>query len=207
MGRMLVPAIALGGLGIATGGFGLFGAAGAASASAASAATAASAAGAGSAAAGAIGASGLGFTAASLPSWLTLGNALSALGAVSSLASGYQGYQGAEFLRAQYEEEAANAKTAAAQDELQRRRQLDSVLASQRAIFASRGVELFGGSQQAIQAQTKKEAEEDIETSRTNYLSRSRRYGLAANQAQAQGTGALLGGVGGAAKSLSGIKV
>lgn len=217
MGRMLIPAAAVVGLGAATGGFGLFGAAGAAPGSAAALSTAA---GAASPAAGAIGAASVGSItaapaatgffgslAASLPSWATAGNALSALGVVSSLASGVQGYQGAEFLQDQYEEESANAKTTAAQDELQRRRQLNSVLASQRAIFASRGVELFGGSQQAIQAQTKKEAEEDIETSRTNYLSRSRRYGLAANQAQAQGTGALLGGVGGAAKSLSGIKV
>jgi len=227
---MLVPALAIGGLGLATGGFGLLPGAGASAgaASAASAATAASAAGAGSAAAGAIGASGLGYTAASsvpfafgtaqaagagaaaasaIPSWLTLGNVFSGLGAVSSLAGGVQGMQGAEFLEAQYEEEAANARTAAAQDELQRRRQLNTVLASQRAIFASRGIELFGGSQQAIQEGTKQQAEEDISTSKINILSRARRYGLAGAQAAVQGTGAFLGGVGGAAKSLSGVKV
>lgn len=208
MGRALIPALAIGGLGIATGGFGLFGAAatpGLAGATAVTSATGALA-GSGTAAGTVIGGTALAAPAglaASLPSWLTVGNALSAAGAVSSLAGGIQGQQSAEFLQAQYAEEEANAKAAAAQDELQRRRQLNSVLATQRAIFAGRGTELFGGSQMKIQERTKIEAEEDIETSTLNYLSRARRYNLASGQAGAQGRQALLGGVGGAAKSLA----
>ena len=46
------------------------------------------------------------------------------------------------------------------------------------------------------------EAEEDIATSRLNFMNRSRRFGLAAGQAEAKGTGELLGGFGTAAAVL-----
>ena len=138
----------------------------------------------------------------SLLSKIGIGDVLSGVGALSSLAGGVQGQQSQAFLAEQYAEEKAATEAAAAQDELQRRRQLDSILAGQRAIFASRGVELFGGSQQAITTRTKREAEEDIETSRSNYLSRARRYGLAGGQATLAGRSDLLGGVGKAATQI-----
>lgn len=200
MGRALIPALAIGGLGVATGGFGLLGAATTPVIAATEGAGALI--GAGGAAVPTAAVAGASAVSA-LPSFFTPGNVLSGLGAVSSLAGGIQGQQSAEFLQAQYAEEEANAKAAAAQDELQRRRQLGAVLSTQRAIFAGRGTELFGATQQKIQERTKIEAEEDIQTSTLNYLSRARRYNLAGSQAGVQGRQALLGGVGGAAKSLA----
>ena len=132
-----------------------------------------------------------------------IGNIFSGIGAISSLAGGVQGQAGAEFEAAQFREEQENARVAAAQDEAQRRRQLSRTLSSINAIRAGRGVELFGGgSEAAIRKQVITESEEDITTSRINLLNRSRRFGLSAQQAEARGTGELLGSVGTAAQVL-----
>ena len=132
-----------------------------------------------------------------------LGNVFSGIGAVSALGGGIQGQAGAEFEAAQFREEQENARVAAAQDEAQRRRHLARTLSSINAIRAGRGVELFGGGTgDAIREQVTTEAEEDITTSRINLLNRSRRFGLSAQQAEARGTGELLGGVGTAAQVL-----
>ena len=132
-----------------------------------------------------------------------LGNVFSGIGAVSALGGGIQGQAGAEFEAAQFREEQENARVAAAQDEAQRRRHLARTLSSINAIRAGRGVELFGGGTgDAIREQVTTEAEEDITTSRINLLNRSRRFGLSAQQAEARGTGELLGGFGTAAHVL-----
>ena len=132
-----------------------------------------------------------------------IGDVFSGIGAISALAGGRQGQVSAEFEAAQFREEQENARVAAAQDEAQRRRQLSRTLSSITAIRAGRGVELFGGGTgEAIRRQVTTEAEEDITTSRLNFLNRSRRFGLAAGQAEAKGTGELLGGFGTAAAVL-----
>ena len=146
------------------------------------------------------GISGAGFA---LPGLSGIGNIFSGFGALSSIAGGRQGQASAEFEAAQFREEQENARVAAAQDEVQRRRQLSRTLSSINAIRAGRGVELFGGGTgDAIREQVTTEAEEDITTSRINLLNRSRRFGLSAQQAEARGTGELLGGVGTAAQVL-----
>ena len=136
-------------------------------------------------------------------SGLTAGDAFSGVGALSSVAGGRQAQAGAEFEAAQFREEQANARAAAAQDEAQRRRQLSRTLSSITALRAGRGVEMFGGGTgDAIRRQVTTEAEEDISTSRLNFLNRSRRFGLSAEQAELRGTGELLGGFGTAAAIL-----
>lgn len=136
-------------------------------------------------------------------SGIGVGDIFSGIGALSSIGGGIQGQAGAEFEAAQFREEQANARVAAAQDEAQRRRQLSRTLSSITAIRAGRGVELFGGGTgEAIRRQVTTESEEDIETSRINFLNRSRRFGLAAGQAEAKGRGELLGGFGTAAAVL-----
>lgn len=152
---------------------------------------------------GTAGSAGLFSSLAAVP-WGGIGNVLSGVGALSALAGGMQSSAGYDLLSAQYEEEAANARTAAAQDELQRRRQLKATLSAQTAIRAGRGVELFGGGTgEAIRDRTIAEAEEDIQTSKLNYLSRARRFDLAADKASNDSTAALLGGVGNAASAAS----
>ena len=109
----------------------------------------------------------------------------------------------AEFEAMQFREEQENARVAAIQDEAQRRRQLLRTLSSINALRAGRGVEMFeGGTGEAIRKQVVLETEEDITTSKLNAMNRSRRFGLAAGQAEARGTAELLGGFGTAANIL-----
>ena len=150
-----------------------------------------------------------GFASAALPaaglfgSGIGFGDVFSGVGALSAVGGGVQGQASAEFEAAQFKEEQANARAAAAQDEAQRRRHLARTLSSITALRAGRGVELFGGGTgEAIRKQVTTEAEEDISTSRLNFLNRSRRFGLSADQAEARGTGELLGGFGTAAAIL-----
>ncbi len=133
-----------------------------------------------------------------------IGSGLATLGAVSALAGGFRGAQAAEFEAAQFREEMEIARVAAEQEEVQRRRQLRATLAAQTAIRAGRGVELFGsGSFEAIRKRTIEEAEEDITTAKLNALSRSRRFSLAAAEAESRGQSAILGGVGTAATAFA----
>src|SRR3990167_10587573 len=163
------------------------------------------------------GATGLG-TAASVPAFsftagaaasglfgtgIAAGDVLSGIGALSSVAGGRQGQVGADFEAMQFREEQENARVAAIQDEAQRRRQLMRTLSSINALRAGRGVEMFeGGTGDAIRKQVVLETEEDIATSKLNAMNRSRRFGLAAGQAEARGTAELLGGFGTAANIL-----
>lgn len=147
---------------------------------------------------------GIGSSIASEISSRPFGSAMSGIGALSALAGGQAGYDASQFARMQYEEEAANARAAATQDETQRLRRLRSTLATQNALRAGRGVELFaGGSGEAIRKDTIAQTEEDSQTSRLNLLSRARRFDLAAGQEDVRGRSAILGGVGGAASALS----
>ena len=146
---------------------------------------------------------GIGAGLGSLFSQIPFGNIFSGIGAVSALAGGRQGQIGADFEAMQFREEQENARVAAIQDEAQRRRQLSRTLSSINALRAGRGVEMFeGGTGEAIRKQVVLETEEDITTSKLNAMNRSRRFGLAAGQAEARGTAELLGGFGTAANIL-----
>lgn len=141
--------------------------------------------------------------AAAAGSALSLSNVLSGVGAASALAGGAQGAAGADFEAAQFREEQENARVAAAQEEVQRRRQLARTLSSINAIRAGRGLDVFGtGTGRAQREDVIKESEEDIATSRLNAMNRSRRFGLSAEQSELKGRGELLGGVGTAAAIL-----
>ena len=132
---------------------------------------------------------------------LSFGNVLSGFGALSALSGGARGQAAAEFEAAQFREEQENARVAAMQEEVQRRRQLQRTLSSINAIRAGRGVEMFdGGSGEAIRRQVISEGEEDINTMKINYLNRARRFGLAAEESTLKGQSAMLGGVGTAAQ-------
>jgi hypothetical protein len=96
------------------------------------------------------------------------------------------------------EEERKNAATQAVVDEAQRRRELSSVLATQRAIRAGRGLDLYSETFTNIQDQTRADASDDIDAIQLNALNRQRRFGLGIDQANAQGSSAMAGGIGGA---------
>lgn len=112
----------------------------------------------------------------------------------ASIAAGVQQARAAEIEARQYEDERRNAATAAEQDEAERRRELARTLAAQEAMRAGRGTELFSQNALNIRQQTIAAAEDDINTSRLNFLSRQRRYALGAQGARSSATGALIGG-------------
>lgn len=125
--------------------------------------------------------------------------------AVMSVAQGIQANKAYQAEAAQYEEQAETARVAAIQDEAARRRELAKILATQQAVRAGSGQDVFSGTGAALRKSTIAAAERDILTAQVNYLSRQRSFGLGADQARASGTGALIGGFANAAKSASGI--
>ncbi len=124
--------------------------------------------------------------------------AASAVSVVTSLAGGKAGQDAAKAQAAQYEEEAKNAATQAKIDEVERRKELDSLLATNRAVRAGRGIELYSDTFNNIQDVAVRDAESDIDMIQLNALNRQRRYGLGVAQAEAQGESAKLAGYGGA---------
>ena len=125
--------------------------------------------------------------------------------AAMSVAQGIQANKAYQAEAAQYEEQAETARVAAIQDEAARRRELAKILATQQAVRAGSGQDVFSGTGAALRKSTIDAAERDILTAQVNYLSRQRSFGLGADQARASGTGALIGGFAGAVKAGSGI--
>jgi hypothetical protein len=130
-----------------------------------------------------------------------IGAVTGVVGAVSSVSSGMAGREAASMQAAQLDEERKNAATQAVVDEAQRRRELSSVLATQRAIRAGRGLDLYSETFTNIQDQTRADASDDIDAIQLNALNRQRRFGLGIAQAEGQGRSAMAGGIGGALAS------
>lgn len=103
------------------------------------------------------------------------------------------------------EAQADTAQAAAAQDEAQRRRQLTQVIASQDALRAARGSSLTSGTALSIYGDTVGQAEQDIRTSRLNYLSQADQYRMTARARRAAATDAVVGGYLSAAGSSASI--
>lgn len=104
----------------------------------------------------------------------------------------------------QYEAEARFAATAANQEEAERRRQLGATLATQDAIRAGRGVDLFSPTGAIIRSETVAAGERDISNIRLNALRTGDRYRIGAANAEARGTQAFYGGIAGGFGSLLG---
>lgn len=105
--------------------------------------------------------------------------------------------------RQQYEQQAELARLSAAQEESARLRQLDEMLATQRAMAVARGYDPdTSGSFTALQEQDKKEALADIDTAKINRLSQARASEYGAAQAGANSSAALISGFGNAAGSI-----
>lgn len=139
---------------------------------------------------------------AALP-WISA--AFSAVQAVSSLAAGKQGSDAAGAQAQQYEEERKNSETQAKVDEAERRKELASLQANMTAVRAGRGIELYSETFSNMQDVAVRDAEDDIDMIKLNALNRQRRYGLGVEQANAQASGAMLGGIGGAAAGAGGL--
>lgn len=117
--------------------------------------------------------------------------------AASAAGAGYAAYSSSQQNEAAASAAKAQADTdqaAAAQDEAQRRRQLMQVIASQDALRAARGSSLTSGTALSIYDDTVSQAEQDIQTSRLNYLSQADQYRMTAQARRAAATDSLVGG-------------
>lgn len=131
---------------------------------------------------------------------------LSIAGSIASagagLLGGMQGRAAANIERQQYEEQARLASLQAKQAEEERRKDLTRTLATQDALRAGRGVDLFSPTGNTIRDQTLADAESDIANIRINQGSAGARYQLAGQGATARASAALIGGIGTAAGGL-----
>ena len=125
-----------------------------------------------------------------------------AVSAAASISAARQQAGAAKIARQQYEEEAANARMQADQEEVARRDELQRVLAAQDAIRAGRGVELDSPTGLAIRDTTIADVESDIGVARYNALSKARRFDLGAAIEETRGRSAMISGIGGAASSI-----
>lgn len=130
------------------------------------------------------------------------------LSAGLGIVQGVQSSQAARRETAQYEEEQRIALLAADQEEIARRRRLDSILATNEAIRGARGLNFDSGSARALREANIAEAEDDIGTARLNRLGQASRAAYGAEGARMReqaglfsGFGAVASGLGNAASS------
>lgn len=117
--------------------------------------------------------------------------------AASAAAAGYSAYSSAEQSKAQAniaDQQEDTARAAAAQAEVQQRRQLMQVIASQDALRAARGSSLTSGTALSIYGDTTEQGEEDIRTTRLNYLSQADQYSMTAAARRSAATDSNVGG-------------
>ncbi|MBR0661334.1 hypothetical protein [Neoroseomonas oryzicola] len=126
-----------------------------------------------------------------------------AASAGTAIYSGIQQREAADAQAAQYEEERMAARTAAQQEEAAKQRQLNRVLGAADALRAGRGLELMSTTGEEIRRENIDAVNNDITTIRANANTRTRRLGLAADNARGQGDAALIGGYGRAVGSLA----
>lgn len=100
----------------------------------------------------------------------------------------------ASFEREQLEQEAKAIELAAQQDENARRENLRRVIASQQAIRAGAGLQFDTGTSRAIANRSVDATEDDIITSRFNFMRRAQRTRFAAFGAEQRGRNALFAG-------------
>jgi len=136
---------------------------------------------------------------------------LAGASAVLSIAGGIQQSnamkRNAAFEKEQYRQQIENSKVAATQDEVQRRTELQRVLATQQALRSGSGNALFTGSGRRLASVTTENAERDIATARLNFLQQQSQFGLAASEAGGRNTsGPILQGFGQAFGALSNVK-
>lgn len=120
---------------------------------------------------------------------------------------GIQSSKAAALEKAQYEEEAATLRVAADQEEVARRRQLESILATNETLRGARGLSFSSGSADALRAENMRLAETDIATARLNKsaaISRVSYGALGAGMREKaglfSGAGAVVSGLGTAAQ-------
>lgn len=128
-----------------------------------------------------------------------------AVSIVTGLSSAASAKQQAALQAQQYADEREAARVQAVVDEAEHRKELASVLATQRAVRAGRGVELYSETFRNIQDQTIADAEADISLGQLNALRRQRRLGLGMDQAEAQGRQGAAAGYGSAFQGLGKI--
>jgi hypothetical protein len=129
--------------------------------------------------------------------------ASTAVSAYSSLRQGQASAEAANFERSQYEEQRKMSQIQGLDEEADRRRRLEQVLASNRASATTMGIGTDGSrSFLSVQQNSAAEAERDIGRIRLNAASAGRRFQLASDQAGMAASNARTSGFIGAGQSL-----
>lgn len=129
--------------------------------------------------------------------------ASTAVSAYGTIQAGNAKAEAAEFERAQYEDQRKINQIQALDEENDRRKRLNQVLASNRASAAGMGISTDASrSFLSIQQDSANEAERDIGRIRLNAAGENRRLSLAADQARLEGSAARRSGYIGAAGTL-----
>ena len=134
-----------------------------------------------------------------------VGIASGAVGIFTGMSSAASAQRQAEIQAQQLADEREAARVQAVVDEAEHRKELASVLATQRAVRAGRGVELYSETFRNLQDQTIADAESDISLGQLNALRRQRRLGLGMDQAAEQGRAGATAGYGSAFQGLGKI--
>ncbi len=135
---------------------------------------------------------------------LIAGGLKTAFGIFTSFQEGNARAAAAEFERAQYEDQRNLAAIQAADEEADRMRRLQRVLASNKASAAGMGIGTEGRSFLAIEDASKEEASRDIGRIRLNAAYTNRNLSLSAQQKSLEASSARSGIVSGVATSLLG---
>jgi hypothetical protein len=118
------------------------------------------------------------------------------------IAGGLRGYQQAQ-TQANFENfNARSEEIAGLQQANDARSRLLKSLAAQNAAFGASGIDVGSGSPQDVMAQTQADGERELDTLRNQTILRSGARRQQADVLRSQGTGALIGGVAGAAGTL-----
>jgi hypothetical protein len=118
-----------------------------------------------------------------------------------SAMQGREQARAADFERQQYETQQENAKLAAAQDETDRRIELVRSIETIQALRVGSGLSLTSPGGMALLESVTQEAQDDIRTSRLNYLQRADLAGRAANMSARRARTSLLAGYLGAVEA------
>ncbi len=128
--------------------------------------------------------------------------ASTAFGMFSSIQEGKQKAAAANFERVQYEDQRKIAQIQAMDEESDRRRRLNQVMATNRAAAVGAGISGESRSFLAIQQDSQTEAERDIGRIRLNAAGTNRSLTLAIDQKKMEAKNAKRSGIGGAISNL-----
>lgn len=118
-----------------------------------------------------------------------------AMNVVGGVGQAMTASQQADLQAAQFQQQQLILSAQASNAEAQRLRMLDGTLSTQRAMFGARGVDVSGGSFQALQAETKSQSDQDAIINNLNFQQKLFQSKIGAANAALEGDAGVFAGV------------